>query len=185
MARITYDQAKDVLTDAEKNRLIACYFAIESPNTAVNYDLAAKEYGAKSTESFKKMIFTAFKKVEKSLNDGGSPSSTQTTDQSATPAKGRGGRKRKAADHGDAEADANDSTPTKKPAKRGRPKKVKSEKAIGSEGSPSQLVSGPGTDTRTDEAEAGNTWTIDTKSTGGLEDHIIVKTEDAIVGSEL
>ena len=35
MARISYNDAVGLLTDVEKNRIVACYFAITDPNASV------------------------------------------------------------------------------------------------------------------------------------------------------
>lgn len=84
----------------------------------VDFDLAAQEYGAASTESFKKMISTAFKKVE------GSVALKDLHGLPKTPkAKTAAARKRKSIDNDGDNAD--DQSPTaKKGRKKGVAKKV-------------------------------------------------------------
>lgn len=143
MTPFSYNEAIGHLTEVEKNRFVACYFALADPNTAVsrhltvtwmtkltllkiNYEQAAKDFGSASIESFKKMISTTFKKIEKLAESGDlSAPAVPKTPKKATPAKSR---KRKAND----DDDYADTTPSAKQsaAKKLRARKVKDEKVV-------------------------------------------------------
>ncbi|KAF2158118.1 hypothetical protein K461DRAFT_310074 [Myriangium duriaei CBS 260.36] len=138
MVRISYTVAKAVLSEVEKNRLLACYLAIENPNEAVDFNLAAQEFGSASTESFKKMIQTSWKKVEQSVTDGTAVEAVGK--QLATPKK-RQTRKRKVEENDDGSAIP--AVPKKPAAKRGRAKKVKEEKVVSEDDAIAENTSSP------------------------------------------
>lgn len=81
---------------------------------SVNWQKATNDFGSASIESFKVCVRNSLKKVEKAM--AGGDGAAATTPPSS--AKGKGGRKRKAADE-DAGGDDTEETPKPK-AKRGR-----------------------------------------------------------------
>lgn len=145
MTTYNFQIAKDVLTEAEKDRIVACYlnlpdvannkevslrlFAISACNLAktviqVDFKKAAADFGAASVDSFKKMLQGGFKKIvaaqEKAANGG-------TVDASPASAKAKGGKKRKAA----TEEDEDDVQESKPKPKRGRKAKKPTPEANG------------------------------------------------------
>ncbi|KAI5254853.1 hypothetical protein E4T42_02175 [Aureobasidium subglaciale] len=102
-----YAIAKEVLSDGEKDRILAIFLSSDD-NNDVNWDKATQAFGAASVESMKVSYRNLLKKIEKAggktgvtapsaNSDSAAPSAPKTPKTPKTP-KGKGGRppKRKA-----------------------------------------------------------------------------------------
>ena len=100
----------------------------------MNWDAAAKDYGAASTNSFRTMVSTAIKKVKDAAaaNGEAAPATTPKPKNSATPNSEKGrGRKRKVADaDAGAEKDADGSPAAKKVRGKGKGKGKKGDGVV-------------------------------------------------------
>ncbi|KAI5276080.1 hypothetical protein E4T47_00993 [Aureobasidium subglaciale] len=103
----SYAIAKEVLSDGEKDRILAIFLSSDE-NNDVNWDKATQAFGAASVESMKVSYRNLLKKIEKAggktgvaapsaNSDSATPSAPKTPRTPKTP-KGKGGRppKRKA-----------------------------------------------------------------------------------------
>ncbi|KAK4626897.1 hypothetical protein CLAFUW4_04051 [Fulvia fulva] len=62
MPKYSYQAAKSVITEADKNRIICIYLSCDT--SAIDWKKAAKDYGSASTESFRKLNRMLLKKIE-------------------------------------------------------------------------------------------------------------------------
>ncbi|KAL1584363.1 hypothetical protein WHR41_06371 [Cladosporium halotolerans] len=98
MSTFSYNIAKALLTEAEKERIICTYLNTTDPNANVDWDKAAAEYGSKSVQSYRKMMQNTAKKLKEAEANGVSATSASASAspaKEAAPVKGKGGRKRK------------------------------------------------------------------------------------------
>ncbi|PSK56559.1 hypothetical protein B9Z65_6183 [Elsinoe australis] len=119
MPKYSFEVAKAVLSETDKNRILAIYLSMENPNSITDWSTATAAFGAASEDSMRVMLRSALKKIK----DAGGEIAADGSTVPATPAKKGGpGSKRKA--DGDATT-----TPAKTP-KKGRGKKVKDEPVV-------------------------------------------------------
>ncbi|GAB7343832.1 hypothetical protein MBLNU457_1800t1 [Dothideomycetes sp. NU457] len=121
MSRYDYKVALNVLSEQNKNRLLACYLSTENPGSTTDWDHATASFGAASPESMRVMVRNALKKIKEAGGEGGALAAPNKS----TP-KSAKGRKRKTDDDNDAAEAGADASPSKKVTKkpRGRPKKA-------------------------------------------------------------
>ncbi|PNS15511.1 hypothetical protein CAC42_770 [Sphaceloma murrayae] len=92
MPKYSYQVAKDVLSETDKNRILAIYFSMESPNASVDWSVATNTFGAASEESMRVMLRNALKKIK---DAGGEIAADGSNIPASVTPKKKGGRKRK------------------------------------------------------------------------------------------
>ncbi|GAB7352778.1 hypothetical protein MBLNU459_g3125t1 [Dothideomycetes sp. NU459] len=131
----SYKIAMDVLSDTDKNRLVAVYLNSDGAN--VDWQRATTAFGAASVESMKVMVRMALKKIEKA---GGKDDVYATTKPiNETPKKtakaGRPAKRKTAEEVDDDDDDDEDGVVTKPtPKKRNSGRKAKNEIAVYEDG---------------------------------------------------
>lgn len=139
MPKYSFEVAKAVLSETDKNRILAIYLSMENPNSIVcdpfnihswrtshslkclqtDWSTATTAFGAASEDSMRVMLRSALKKIK----DAGGEIAADGSTLPAAPAKKSGpGRKRK--------ADGDATTSPAKTPKKGRGKKVKDEPVV-------------------------------------------------------
>lgn len=87
--------------------------------TQVNWRKASEDFGSASVDSFKKMVASAYKKLNKANADTNGGDAGAGADSLATPKKNKGGRKRKVPDDdGEGESEAKPKKTPKKSTKK-------------------------------------------------------------------
>ncbi|TKX25887.1 hypothetical protein C1H76_1731 [Elsinoe australis] len=119
MPKYSFEVAKAVLSETDKNRILAIYLSMENPNSITDWSTATTAFGAASEDSMRVMLRSALKKIK----DAGGEIAADGSTLPAAPAKKSGpGRKRK--------ADGDATTSPAKTPKKGRGKKVKDEPVV-------------------------------------------------------
>ncbi|CAK4031296.1 Hypothetical predicted protein [Lecanosticta acicola] len=107
MPSYSFEVAKAVLNDTDKNRILCIY--LSSNQTAINWQKATNDFGSASVESFIKMNVKMLKKIE---NAGGLESGEN---MAPPPAKAKKSRGKLSKDCSDSDADE---SPPEKPRRK-------------------------------------------------------------------
>ncbi|KAJ9628602.1 hypothetical protein H2203_002503 [Taxawa tesnikishii (nom. ined.)] len=125
----SYSVAKEVLSDNDKNRLLAIYLCSDNPMAGVDWDTASAAFGSASVGSMKVMTRAVLKKIADAggkTDTAGNAAAAAAAAAPKTP-KSKGGRKRKADPNTRDDDDDEEATPSKNSAKEGK-KAAKAEK---------------------------------------------------------